>query len=128
MQQESNPRIKSIWERFTDYELGQMHFVMDLIRTIEKRDPESLLPSELPDPIRFESHREFVREILGKEVGLRTQGTRFITSDKESAQSPSVLYRTRLNSKGSPSQMVAAGYKWTPGTELRAQTESMKLV
>ncbi|MDB5048039.1 MAG: hypothetical protein JWO30_1110 [Fibrobacteres bacterium] len=128
MRQEENPRIKSIWERFTDYELGQLHFVMDLMRTIEKRDPEELLPIELPDPIRFESHRDYIRETLSLELPLRAQGIRFITADQESPQSPSALYRKRLNSKGSPSQMVASGYRWAPGTELRAQAESMKLV
>ncbi len=28
LQYESNPRIKEIWERFLDYELGHLHYVM----------------------------------------------------------------------------------------------------
>src|SRR3954452_18727907 len=51
--QEANPRLQGIWERFLDYELGQMHFVMDLMRQIEKRDPEELLPATLPAPIKY---------------------------------------------------------------------------
>jgi hypothetical protein len=121
MQQETNARIKSIWERFTDYELGQLHFVMDLMRKIENRDPEQFLPAQLPDPIRYESHRDFVRDTLSREVGLRTNGPQFVETGLENPRS--LAYRARLNSKGSPSSMVAAGYVWAPGTELRAQME-----
>jgi len=122
MLQEENPRIKSIWERFTDYELGHLHFVMDLYRKIEKRDPEELLPTELPDPIRFENHRTFVRETLAREADLRARGTGFVPSGQES---PATLeYRDRLNSRGSPSEMIATDYTWTPGTELRTEPDA----
>ena len=30
----------------------------------------------------------------------------------------SIDYRNHLNSQGSPSEIVAAGYNWRPGTEL----------
>ncbi|MDB5104977.1 MAG: hypothetical protein JWP91_2666 [Fibrobacteres bacterium] len=125
MQQETNPRIKSIWQRFTDYELGHLHLVMDLMRKIEKRDPEELLPKEIPDPIKYESHRDFVRQTLSQEVDLRARGTQFVPADQEDLRS--INYRERLNSKGSPSTMVAAGYSWKPGTELRVQSESLNL-
>src|SRR5581483_4059070 len=36
---ESNPRVKAIWQRFCDYELGHLHFVLDVFRKHEKRDP-----------------------------------------------------------------------------------------
>jgi hypothetical protein len=116
MEQESNPRIKAVWERFVSYELGQLHFVMDLFRTMEKRDPAEILPMVLPDPIRFESQRDFVRDTLAKEADLRAWGTRFVPMDQEPAGT--TAYRARLNSQGSPSREVAAGYRWRPGSEL----------
>lgn len=118
MQQEKNSRIKSIWERFVDYELGQLHYVMDLYRSMERRDPAEILPAELPDPIDYDSHREFVREVLRNEVDLRARGTRFIRKSEESSDALSVLYRNQMNSNGSPSQIIAASYQWSPGTEL----------
>ncbi|MEW6353292.1 MAG: hypothetical protein AB1469_03185 [Pseudomonadota bacterium] len=118
MQQEKNSRIKPIWERFVDYELGQLHYVMDLYRSMERRDPAEILPAELPDPIDYDSHREFVREVLRDEVDLRARGTRFIHKVEEPDDALSVLYRNQMNSNGSPSQIVAAGYQWSPGTEL----------
>jgi hypothetical protein len=119
MQYETNPRIKQIWERFVDYELGHLHMVMDLMKQIENRDPAELLPQTLPEPIEFESHRQFVRETLNAEVDLRAAGTEFINKDEEEDRAPlSIAYREQMNSEGSPSELVAAGYTWTPGTEL----------
>jgi hypothetical protein len=47
---------------------------------------------------------------------LRTRGTQFV--DKSQEDSASLDYRQHMNSDGSPSQTVAAGYQWSPGTEL----------
>jgi hypothetical protein len=116
VRQEPNPRLKSIWERFLDYELGQMHFVMDLMREIEKRDPEELLPQTLPEPIKFESQREFVRETLAKEANLSASGTQIVPRAQESDMS--VAYREQLNADGSPSELVSADYQFIPGTEV----------
>jgi hypothetical protein len=118
LQQEPNGRIKDLWERFLSYELGQLHYVMDLFKQIEKRDPSEVLAGTLPDPIKFESQRPFIRKVLETEIDLRASGSTFIPKSQESNASPSVLYRRQLNSEGSPSETVAAGYVWTPGTEL----------
>ena len=119
MAYETNPRIKEIWTRFCDYELGHLHMVMDLFKEMERRDPAEVLPATLPEPIDYQSHREFVRETLTNEVDLRAAGTQFIDKDDEADQAPlSIAYREQMNSEGSPSEIVAAGYTWTPGTEL----------
>lgn len=119
MQYETNPRIKQIWERFCDYELGHLHLVMDMMKKFEKRDPAELLPQTLPEPIEYDSHRQFVRDTLNAEVDLRAAGTEFIHKDDEPDRAPkSIAYREQMNSEGSPSEIVAAGYNWTPGTEL----------
>jgi hypothetical protein len=123
LEQESNAKVKAIWERFLSYELGQLHFVIDLMKKVEKRDPAGLLPASLPDAIKFESQRPFIRAVLDKEIGLRAKGTQFIPSTAETASSASVLYRKQLNSTGSPSELVAAGYAWAPGTELGERAE-----
>lgn len=116
VESEPNPHVKSIWERFLDYELGHLRFVADLFERHERRDPAEILPAHLPDPIAYESQRGFVRETLAREVDLRTHGTRFVDAAQESPASRD--YRQQMNSAGSPSDTVAAGYVWRPGTEL----------
>jgi rubrerythrin len=114
--QESNPRIKAIWERFLDYELGHLHFVRELFKEHEQRDPAEILEGPLPEAIRFESQRDFVRQVLSTEVDMQLEGTRFVPADQLGAASRE--YRQHLNSTGSPSEAVAAGYRWSPGGEI----------
>jgi rubrerythrin len=115
--QEPNARIKAIWERFLDYELGHLNYVAELFKQHEKRDPMELLPEKLPAPITVKSQRDFVRKVLAQEVDLRAKGADFVPRAQESQASRD--YRKQLNADGSPSDTVAAGYKWTPGTELQ---------
>ena len=116
MQQETNTRLKALWERFLDYELGHFHYVCDLFKQYERRDPAELFPGDLPEPIAFESQRDFVRQTLLREVDLRAAGTQFVASNAESAASKA--YRDQLNADGSPTELIAEGYVWAPGGEL----------
>lgn len=115
--QETNPRVKAIWEKFLDYELGQFQVALKLFKDIERRDPESVLGNgKLPPFIEFKSHRKFVRETIEREVNLRKDGTEFVAREDEGASS--ITYRDEVNADGSPSTTVSDTYSWTPGTEL----------
>jgi hypothetical protein len=122
--QETNPRIKAIWERFLDYEMGHLNYAMEVFKKMERRDPAEILPAQ-PEPIAYKSQREFVRKVLHQEVDLRASGTEFV--DKTQEPERSLKYRQQLNSEGSPSQTVAAGYLWAPGTELTQKIPGRKM-
>ncbi|MGC4069251.1 MAG: hypothetical protein QM784_32300 [Polyangiaceae bacterium] len=115
---EGNRRIKAIWERFLDYELGHVQHVARLFEQFEGRDAAEVLNAKLPKPIAYESHRQYVRDVLKSEVGLTAVGTQFEPFSEVDAQSPSNRQRAQLNSEGSPSETVASGYIWSPGSEL----------
>jgi hypothetical protein len=119
LQYEGDSRIKPIWERFLDYELGQLRFVVDLFERMEGRDAAELLPRTLPEPIHYVSQREFVRETL-REIPYRAVGTEIAHQD-DSAET--LAYRDHMNSEGSPSEGISAGYAWQPGTELAIPRE-----
>jgi hypothetical protein len=57
-----------------------------------------------------------VRETLRREVTLSAAGTEFV--DREQESEATRVYREQMNSEGSPSETVAAGYVWRSGTEL----------
>ena len=118
LQQETNPRIKDIWERMCSYELGHLHEVMEIFKRVERRDPEEILPRELPEPFAYESHREFVRETLNNEVNFRALDGRIIDGAEEQESDATIAYREQVNAEGSPSEIAAAGYVWSPGTEM----------
>ena len=121
--QETNPRIKAIWERMLDYELGHLNLAMELFQRLENRDPMEILPAEVPEPIPYEEQRNFVRAVLAKEVDLRALGAQFV--DKSQEGPGSKKYRAHINSQGVPSQAVAAGYRWRPGTELNRKVVNL---
>jgi rubrerythrin len=121
---ENNPRIKRIWERFLEYELGHLRFVADLFEKTERRDAAEVLSGPLPKPIRYDSHREFVRQVLRTEVHLSAAGREFVDRSQETQQTRD--YRAHMNSEGSPSDTVAASYVWTPGTELAAPAQTKR--
>ncbi|HET6629389.1 MAG TPA: hypothetical protein VFG91_06420 [Woeseiaceae bacterium] len=116
MEAETNPRVKAIWERFLEYELGHLQLVAELFKQHEKRDPAEILPEELPDPIPYESQRDFVRETLKRELELSAARTQFVDRSRETEDTR--RYRDTVNSEGSPTDIVAGGYQWRPGTEL----------
>lgn len=123
-EQESNPRIKAMWERFLDYELGHMQVVMQLFKDIERRDPAEVIgEGDLPEGIQYQSHRDFMRKLVEVEVPLRKDGTEFVDESREPRSSRE--YRQHINAGGSPSEIVSATYSWTAGTELARAAEEL---
>ncbi len=116
VESETNHQVKAMWERFLDYELGHFHLACEALKRYENRDPAEIITRDFSGPLAIRSQRDFVRGVLHDEVDLRTDGTRFVPLDQEAEAS--LRYRSQLNSAGSPSEAVAAGYFWAPGTEL----------
>ena len=110
------PPHQDIWERFLDYELGHFHMACDALKQFEKRDPAEIITSDFDEPARIAQPARIRAQGAGQRSRLRTDGTRFVDKAHESAQSQ--RYRSIMNSDGSPSDTVASGYVWTPGTEL----------
>ncbi|HEX2140120.1 MAG TPA: hypothetical protein VHG33_10450, partial [Woeseiaceae bacterium] len=98
------------------YELGHLQLVAELFKKHENRDPAEILPETLPDPIPYESQRDFVRETLKQELDLSVARTKFVDRSEETEDTR--RYRQTMNSEGSPTDTVAADYQWRPGTEL----------
>lgn len=116
-EQESNPRLKAMWERFLDYELGHLQAAMKLFKDMEKRDPAEVLgDGALPPFIQYKSQREFIRKVVDNEVRLRKDRTEFVDAAQEPKSSHQ--YRDDINAAGSPSESVSTTYRWTAGTEL----------
>lgn len=124
LEQETNPRLKALWQTFLDFELGHLQAAMQLFKEVEKRDPAEVLgDGKLPPFIRFESHREYLREVVAAETQLRKRGTQFVDEAEEGKSS--LDYRAAVNAGGSPSEIVSATYSWMPGTELMREPEEL---
>ncbi len=115
LQTEEDPRVRGLWEQLLSQELGHLHFVMEVMKKYEKRDPTEVLPTRLPDPLPYTSQRKFVRKVLAEEVNFRARGTEIGSLEESTATR---RYREVMNAEGSPSERVASQYRFTPGTEL----------
>jgi hypothetical protein len=120
VESESNPRIKAMWERFLDYELGHLAVITELFKKYERRDPEEVLGNVMPSPLALGPQRDFIRGVLETEIPLRANGKEFVPQDQEPERS--LQQRAMLNADGSPTNTVSAGYQWSPGTELSRRT------
>jgi hypothetical protein len=116
---EPNDRVKALWERFLSYELGHLHEVIELFQRFEKRDVAEILPSTFDEPIAFTGHRDYIRDVLARTVHHRANGLDIVEPENESPAS--LEYREHMNAHGSPSQTVAAGWRWSPGGSLVSQ-------
>jgi hypothetical protein len=122
---EGNPRIKRIWERFLDYELGHVQVARETFERFERRDADEVITQKLADPLVFESQREFVRRVLSTEIDLRAAGREIVSVDELPRNNPSLRYAAVMNHDGSPSELVARGYHFNPGTELASSQAAM---
>ncbi|MFS8522734.1 MAG: hypothetical protein FWJ87_15440 [Micromonosporaceae bacterium] len=78
LQQEPDPAVKRIWELHLNMELAHLQAACDLLRRFDGREPEELLPPALPEPVRFEPNREYVRHLLATQIDLTTLGTGYV--------------------------------------------------
>ncbi|MDX2090857.1 MAG: hypothetical protein SFX73_23560 [Kofleriaceae bacterium] len=115
-EQEDDPKVRAIWERMLDYELGHVHVVAEIFEDIERRDAAEVLHRIIDAPLDHRSQRDMIRSVLRTEVGLSAREQELVPRADETIRTRE--QRARLDRDDSPSNVVAAGYVWGPGTEL----------
>lgn len=126
MEQETDPRVKEIWEEFLQMELGQMHAWGDMLRKYEGIEPQALFGESLTVEFKFQENKEYIRTVLEKQKDLRMLDEGFAHKDELPAGWPSFAYQELMNGDGVPSEeVVTTGgmSKQTerPGDELLAR-------
>jgi hypothetical protein len=124
LNQESDRRIKAIWELHCDMEIGQLHVACDFMRRLEGREPAELLPPSLPDtPVTFEPNKDYVRDVLATQVGLQADGPDFVPADDLPDGHRFRRYQEIVNAGGNPSEQVIDENRARSGREYRDETE-----
>jgi hypothetical protein len=121
LQQESDPRVKAIWELHLNMELAHLESAADLLRQFEGKEPEEVVGSDgLPEPIRFEPNKEFLRNLLATQLDLTTLGAGYVREAHERFQ----LMQERIHGgEEPPSEQVIALHREMFGDEYRLETE-----
>jgi hypothetical protein len=107
MQNESDRRIKQIWELHCNMEIGQLRVAAEMLRTYEGVDPLEILPPALPDtPVTFEPNKQYVRDILATQYDLRTDGVDYVNLEDLPKDHRYFRFQETVNAGGVPSEQV----------------------
>jgi hypothetical protein len=68
LEQESDPRIRAVWELNLQMELAHLRLAGNLLRRFDGREPEEIVGAGLPDPPGFDANRQFLRHLLTTHV------------------------------------------------------------
>jgi hypothetical protein len=104
-------------------EITQLQEACRLLRKFEGKDPEEILPPALPLGVKFQSNREYVRQVLAEQVDLRTDGPDYLPVGELPADHRYFDYQKRVNAGGVPSEQVIELNREAQGREYRLQPE-----
>jgi hypothetical protein len=119
MQQESDPRIRQLWELHLNMEIGQLQETCSLLRRYDGREPEEVLPAEIPEPVLLEENKAYVREVLATQCDLTSLGTGYVMDAHERFQAN----LAKENGHGSYGDQVIEKHVDRFGTDYRLETE-----
>jgi hypothetical protein len=123
-QTETEPRIKQLWELHLNLEIGHLQEAARLLRRFEGRDPEELLPPELPGvPLTFEPNKQYVRDVLAAQVDLRPDELDYVSVENLPEDHRFWAFQDTVNGHGIYSEDVIDQNREAQGREYRDETE-----
>jgi hypothetical protein len=120
LQHESDQKVKAIWELHLNMEIEQLRLAVELFRAHDERDPEELLPAELPAPVTFEPNKEYLRHLLDTQIDLTTLGAGYVSEAHERFER---LQDKVMAGEVPPSEWVVDQHKTAFGTDYRLETD-----
>jgi len=124
VQEEPDDRIRAIWQNMLDCEIEHLHVAADLLQQYEGRDAASLLPSAFPELMHFQSNKEYVRDILARQIHLTADGNMYKPVDTLPDSHRYFQWQGLVNVDGSaPSQRVIEEHIDRHGQDYRLETE-----
>lgn len=124
LQTETDPRIKAIWELHLGMEIEHLRLACEAMKAVERRDPAEFLPANgMPEPMTFESNKEYVRDVLIRTVERGSWDAMFLPVADLPPDHRYFAYQRTVNAGGVPSEDVIAAHRREFGGEYRFATE-----
>jgi len=120
MQNESDRRVKAVWELHLNMELEHLRVACDLMRRNDGREPEEVVAPELPNVLTFEPNKAYLRELLDTQVDLTTLGTGYVQEAHERFER---MQEQLMGGAEPPSEEVVDAHREQFGTDYRLETE-----
>jgi rubrerythrin len=132
LEQETDPRLKGIWDEFLHMELSHLQAWGELLKKYEGVEPEVLFGPELRVEFRFQENKEYVRGVLEQQRDLREIDGHWVMKDQLPKDWPSFAYQAIVNADGNPSEEIVReqsgrhnGQAHHPGDELLARARQL---
>ncbi len=103
---ESDDRIKRIWEDGLADEITHLQMAAELFKRFDKREPAELIPEDMPALVKFQQNKDYVRDVIRREVDLTKNLTDFVPASQLQKGHRYLIYQQMVNSDGVPSQRV----------------------
>lgn len=121
MQHEPDPQARALWEENLGMEIEHLKMAAELLKQYEKKDPEALLPPEMPQVFKFESNIDYIRDILASQISYTADGTKFVPAENLSRDHRYFMRQSMVNAKGAPSEMVVDSLVKKAGNDYRQE-------
>jgi len=122
MEQETDSRVKAVWELHLNMEIEHLKVAADMLARYEGKDASLLLPATLPPAMTFEPNKQYVREILASQVDYRADGLD-IEDAGGKVTNLTKQYQAAVNGDGNFSQDVIDMHVAQFGTDYRLQPD-----
>lgn len=123
---EPDEMLKDVWEEFLAVELTHLQIAAEIFEKREKRSAEELVGNTIVIPSHFESQRDYVREILEKEVDKRLTGDKGFAKISELPPDwASYKIQEMSGKEGAPTETAISTIKLQKGRDIVLADESL---
>lgn len=122
-QQETDPRMKKIWEQHLMMEIEHLKIADQIIQKYENKKAQDILPKELPELLVFQSNKDYVREVLANQINLSADLDEYVDVSKLDKSHRFYSYQKAVNSEPVPSSEVIRQHINTSQQDYRFESE-----
>lgn len=129
VQDETDPRIRLIWEEFLSYELEHLRLASDLLHKYEGKDAEEIIGTDICKPSHFSQQKKYVEKVLQEQVDLRLSDglvKGFTRIEELPVDWSSYDYQEILNNEGSPCEGAVKMSVLVEGRDIVSADEKLK--
>lgn len=125
MRTETDPRIRELWETHLAMEIEQLKSAANILKMMDGREAADMLPASLPEPVTFESNKDYIRQVIADQINLTASGTDFVPVEELPEDHRYWTYQKQVNGDGPvPSEEVIEDHREEAGgAEYRLETE-----
>lgn len=97
-QDELDTNVKSVWEMHLQQEIAHLHQAAELLRKYESKEWQQVIPGgEFPKLLQFHDTRDYVRQILGKQILLTANREQYTPVSGLQDDHEFFFYQNRVN-------------------------------